>query len=293
MSKSIGIIYSLWEVDSWRFPADSCKNSFPIKPGDYNIETAALPNGDAETQKSCRKGQLEQENKLMKKILAWMLCAVMLASLAACGDTAPDSNASKDQNVTGGSAGKPATTPKPTGNGATPRPAENGATPAPAEGGATPKPQEAEATPEPAGTDDASQDTSAEDNSISDFISGMELIKIPEIDYTQWMFTGVYENGKELSADEVEKIKTEHTYITFLFPDSTALAILEQNGYAARGEYSAHGDGYALDMTLDDNGTQLSYTAMFKQGEKEPVMMLFWDKSAKTVWCFTLMTDVG
>ena len=223
----------------------------------------------------------------MKKILAWMLCVVMLASLAACGDTAPDNN-STSQSGTGGSAGTPA------GTDATQKPTETNATQKPAENDATQKPAETDATPEPAGTDGGNSDASTGEDGINNFISSKTLIKVPDLSFTLWDFSGGYENGKELTASEASDIKVQNNYVfLFNFPDSSTATVLERNGNSLYGNYTIQEDGYTLKITLDDNGTQTSYTTKFTNIDNMPVMMYFLDGSAETVWYFTLFTDVG
>lgn len=202
----------------------------------------------------------------MKIIFVWMLCAVMLVSLAACGNAASDDNNPAAQGGTGGTAGTPVSTQKPAGT---------------------------DATPEPAGTDGSNQGTSTGENKIEAFLSGITLVEIPDIFDSYWDFTGGCVNGKELEADEVAAIKKEKTYVMFYFPGGTS-ALLEWGGGASiRGEYIVQPGGYTLGMTMDDNGKTVQYTAAFTNVDDELVMILFLDEKAETVWYFTEYTDVG
>lgn len=211
----------------------------------------------------------------MKKVLVWMLCVVMLVSLSACGDAAPDDNNPAAQGGTGGTVGTSAPTQKP------------------AQTNATPKPAETDATPEPAGADGGDQDTSTGKNKIEDFLSGITLVEIPDIFDTYWDFTGGYVNGKELEADEVAAIKEEKTYVMFYFPGGTSALLEWGGGNSIRGEYIVRSDGYTLGMTMDDNGKTLPYVAAFTNVDDGLVMILFLDENAETVWYFTQYTDVG
>lgn len=196
----------------------------------------------------------------MKKILVWMLCTVMLVSLAACGNAAPDNNDPAGQGGAGGTAG----------------------TSVP-----TQKPAETDVTPGPAGAD-----TSTGKNKIEDFLSGITLVEIPYIFGTFWDFTGGYVNGKELESDEVAAIKEEKTYVMFNFPDEKSALLEWGGGTSIRGEYSVRSDGYTLGMTMDDNGKTLPYVAAFTNVDDKLVMILFLDENAETVWYFTQYTDV-
>ena len=200
----------------------------------------------------------------MKKIFVWMLCVVMLVSLAACGNAAPDNNDPAGQGGAGGTVG----------------------TPAP-----TQKPAETDVTPEPAGADGGDQDTSTGKNKIEDFLSGITLAEIPYIFGTFWDFTGGYVNGKELEADEVAAIKKEKTYVMFNFPGKTEALLECGDGTSIRGEYSVRSDG-TLGMTMDDNGKTVPYVAAFTNVDDKLVMILFLDENAETVWYFTQNTNV-
>lgn len=200
----------------------------------------------------------------MKKIFVWMLCAVMLVSLTACGKAAPEEKNPAAQGGTGGSANTPVPTQKPAGT---------------------------DATPEPAGADGGNQDTSTGKNKIEAFLSGITLAEIPYIFGTFWDFTGGYVNGKELEADEVAAIKEEKTYVMFNFPDDKTALLEWGGGTSIRGEYSVRSDG-TLGMTMDDNGKTVQYAAAFTNVDDKLVMILFLDENAETVWYFTQYTDV-
>ena len=210
----------------------------------------------------------------MKKILVWMLCVMMLVSLTACGDAAPDGNDPAAQSGAGGTVSTPVPTQKS------------------AETDTTPKSAETDVTPDPAGADSSDQDTSTEENKIADFLSAITVIEVPELFDTIWDFTGGYENGKELEADEVAAIWKEKGYLIFYFPDATT-ATMEWSGTNIWGEYSIQSDGYTLGITMDDNGNPLPYAAVFTNVDGEQVMILFLDENAETIWYFTLHTDVG
>lgn len=210
----------------------------------------------------------------MKKILVWMLCVMMLVSLTACGNAAPDGNDPAVQGRADGTVGTPVSTQKPAGTDTTPKPAEN------------------DVTPEPAGADGSDQDTSTEENKIADFLSAITVSEVPDLFDTIWDFTGGYENGKELEADEVAAIREEKGYLIFYFPGETT-ATMEWSGTIIWGEYSVQPDGYTLGITMDDNGNPLPYAAVFTNVDGEQVMILFLDENAETVWYFTLHTDVG
>lgn len=211
----------------------------------------------------------------MKKIFVWMLCAVMLVSLAACGDAASDNKDSAGQGGAGGTVGTPVSTQKP------------------AETDVTPKPAETDATPEPAGTDGGDQDTSTGKNKIEDFLSGITLVEIPDIFDTYWDFTGGYVNGKELEAEEVAAVREEKTYLIFYFPGGTAALLEWGGGNSIWGEYGVKSDGYTMNFTMDDNGQTVRYEAVFTNVDNELVMILFLDENAETVWYFTQNTNVG
>ena len=220
----------------------------------------------------------------MKKILVWMLCAVMLVSLAACGNAASDNKDSDAQGGTGGIVGTPVPTQKP---------AETAATQKPAETNVTPKPAETDANPEPAGTDGGDQGTSTGKNKIEDFLSGITLVEIPDVFDTYWDFTGGCVNGKELEADEVAAIKKEKTYVMFYFPGGTSALMEWGGGNSIWGEYGIKSDGYTMNFTMNDNEKTVRYEAVFTNVDDKLVMILFLDENTETVLYFTQNTNVG
>ena len=144
----------------------------------------------------------------------------------------------------------------------------------------------ASAEQEPAGSDEPAQTSSG---GIWDFL---EPAAIPEgLAGTGWEFAGGYLDGVEMEQADAEAVLAQYGGMLQIVFEDESTASMVQGGGMLNGAYSATSDGYTLDISFDNSGSNLQYAGLFTDVGGTLVLMLLSDATGMNAIYFTQINE--